>query len=41
MAVLAVGGEVDGIAGALQGRAQLAAEVGFVFDDQDPHLIPL
>ena len=37
MAVLAVGGEVDRIAGALERRAQLPPEVGFVFDDQNAH----
>ena len=37
MAVLAVGGEVDGIARAFERRAQLPAEIGFVFDDQDAH----
>ena len=37
MAVLAVGGEIDGIARAFQRRAQLAAEIGFVFDDQNAH----
>ena len=37
MPVLAVRGEVHGIAGALQGRAQLATEIGFVFDDQNAH----
>ena len=37
MAVLAVGGEVDGIARALERRAQLPPEIGFVFDDQDTH----
>ena len=37
MAVLAVGGEVDRIAGALERRAQLPPEIGFVLDDQDAH----
>ena len=37
MAVLAVGGEIDGIAGAFERRAQLAPEIGFVFDDQNAH----
>ena len=37
MAVLAVGGEVDRIAGAFERRAQLAPEIGFVFDDQNAH----
>ena len=41
MAVLAVGGEVDRVAGAFQRRAQLASEVGLVFDDQNAHPIPL
>ena len=40
MAVLAVGGEVDGIAGAFERRAQLAPEIGFVFDDQNAHSCP-
>jgi hypothetical protein len=39
MTVLAVGREVDRIARALERRAQLAAEIGFVFDDQDTHSI--
>ncbi len=38
MAVLAVGREVDRIARALERRAQLAPEIGFVFDDQNAHL---
>ena len=37
MAVLAVGGEIDGIAGAFERRAQLAPEIGFVLDDQNAH----
>ena len=37
MAVLAVGGEVDRIARAFQRRAELAPEIGFVFDDQNAH----
>ena len=37
MAVLAVGREIDGIAGALERRAELAPEIGFVFDDQNAH----
>ena len=37
VAVLAVGGEVDGIARAFERRAQLAPEIGFVFDDQNAH----
>ena len=41
MAVLAVGGEIDRIAGASQGRAQLPAQIGLILDDQDPHRIPL
>ena len=41
MAVLAVGGEIDRIARAFERRAQLAAEIGLVLDDQDPHLLPL
>jgi hypothetical protein len=40
-AVLAVGREVDGITCAFQRRSELAAKIGLVFDDQDPHLIPL
>ena len=39
MAVLAVGGEIDRIAGAFERRAQLAPEVGFVFDDQYAHSV--
>ena len=39
MPVLAVGGEVDRIARAFERRAQLAAEIGLIFDDQDPHVI--
>ena len=39
MAVLAVGGEVDRIAGAFERRAQLAPEIGFVLDDQDAHAV--
>src|SRR5438270_3415635 len=37
MAVLAIGGEVDGIARTFKGGAQLPPEIGFVFDDQDTH----
>ncbi len=37
MAVLAVSGEIDGIAGALQRGTELAPEIGFVFDDQNAH----
>ena len=37
MAVLAVGGEIDRIAGAFERRAQLAPEIGFVLDDQNAH----
>ena len=37
MAVLAVGGEVDRIARALERRAQLPPEIGLVFNDQDTH----
>ena len=37
MAVLAIGGEIDRITGAFEGGAQLAAQIGFVLDDQDPH----
>ena len=37
MAVLAIGREVDRIARALERRAQLATEIGFVFDDQNTH----
>jgi hypothetical protein len=37
MAVLAIGGEVDRIARTLECRAELAAERGFVFDDQNAH----
>jgi hypothetical protein len=39
VAVLAVGREVDGIARALESRAQLPPEIGFVFDDQNAHCI--
>ena len=35
MPLLAIGGEVDGIARTLQRGTQLAAEIGFVLDDQD------
>jgi hypothetical protein len=38
MTVLAVSGEVDGIAGPFEGRAQLSTEVRFVFDDQNAHI---
>jgi hypothetical protein len=41
VAILAIGGEIDGIASAFQRRAQLPAKIGFVFDDQDAHQIPL
>jgi hypothetical protein len=41
MAILAVGGEIDGVASALQGGAELATQIRLVFDDQDPHLISL
>ena len=37
MAVFAVGGEVDRITGALERRAQLPPQIGFVFDDQNAH----
>ena len=37
MAVLAVGGEIDRITRAFERRAQLPAEIGFVFDDQNAH----
>ena len=37
MAILPIGGEVDRIARTFERRAQLAAEIGFVFDDQDTH----
>lgn len=40
MPFLAVGGEVDGIACALQRILQLLAEIGFVLDDQNAHVIP-
>jgi hypothetical protein len=33
MAVLAVGGEIDGVTRTLQRRAELTPEIGFVFDD--------
>jgi hypothetical protein len=42
VAILAVGGEIDRIAGAFEGRAKLPSQVRLVFDDQDTHsLIPL
>jgi hypothetical protein len=37
MAVLTIRGEIDGIAGAFKGGAQLPPEIGFVFDDQNTH----
>jgi hypothetical protein len=37
MPVLAVGCEIDGIARALQRRAELAPKIWFVFDDQNAH----
>ena len=37
MPLLAVGGEVDGIACALQRGAELLAQIGFVLDDQYAH----
>jgi hypothetical protein len=37
VAVLPVGGQVDGIAGLLQRRFELPAEGGFILDDQDAH----
>jgi hypothetical protein len=38
MAILPVGGEIDGIARALERRAQLPAKVRFVFDDENAHV---
>jgi hypothetical protein len=40
VAVLAVGREVDRIARAFERRAELATEIGFVFDDQNAHSCP-
>ena len=37
MAVLAVGGKIDGVTRALERRAQLAPKIGFVLDDQNAH----
>jgi hypothetical protein len=41
MAVLAVGGEIDGIARAFQRGAKLPPEIGFVLNDQNAHSIIL
>ena len=41
MAVLAVRGEIDRITGALERGPELAAQIGLVLDDQNPHLTPL
>ena len=40
MTVLAIGGEIDRIARAFERRAELPPQIGFVFDDQDAHVVP-
>ena len=37
MALLAVGREVDGVAGVTERRLELARQVGIIFDDEDAH----
>jgi hypothetical protein len=39
MTVFPIGREVDRIARAFERRTELAAEIGFVFDDQNTHSI--
>ena len=41
MAVLAIGGEVDGIAGAFKRGAKLATQIRFVLNDQNPQSVIL
>src|SRR3546814_15795022 len=41
VAVLAVGGEVDGVSRPFERRAELAPHIRFVLDDENPHHCPL